>query len=227
MGAWSAGRWVAGRRFLQRRDACAAAARRGRGHLRAPSEVADPIPFPDDRTTRPTTPAKPLASIACSRWSISSPRSISAGFRGRTTPVHFFWGSFDLALTRFSGKRLVPPAGADVITRFGGDAEQICAGWWPGDERAHYAAFYAYAYPGTPGLENIPVGPEVAAWNATMGEFLLPYDAVRVEADPRQAILDFFSTTYDGAAKLLRWDSVWTNVDAPGRSTRQAQPSVP
>jgi hypothetical protein len=187
-----------------------------------PSEVSNPIPFPDDRTHETYDAGHASRFYRVLSMVDLVTKEHHAAFRGRTTPVHFFWGSFDLALTRFSGKRLEPPPGADIITRFGGDAEQICAGWWPGDERAHYAAFYAYAYPPTPGLEDKPVRPEAAAWNAGVGEFLLQYDAVRSQADPRQAILDFFRTTYEGAAKLLGWDSDLTNVDAPRPRTRQA-----
>jgi hypothetical protein len=191
-----------------------------------PSEVANPIPFPDDRTheTYDAGHASRFHRVLSMVDLVT--KEHHAGFWGRTTPVHFFWGAFDLALTRFSGKRLAPPPGAGIIERVGGDAEQICAGWWPGDERAHDAAFYAYAYPPTPGLEDKPVRPEAAAWDAGVGEFLLPYDAVRSQADPRQAILDFFRTTYDGAATLLGWDSDWTNVDAPRPRTGQAQPSI-
>jgi Family of unknown function (DUF5996) len=191
-----------------------------------PSEVANPIPFPDDRTheTYDAGHASRFHRVLSMVDLVT--KEHHAGFRGRTTPVHFFWGTFDLALTRFSGKRVEPPAGAGIITRFGGDAEQICAGWWPGDERADYAAFYAYAYPATPGLEGTPVRPDAAAWNADAGEFFLPYEAARSQADPRQAILDFYRTTYDGAAKLLGWDSDWTNVESPRPRSRHAEPSI-
>ena len=138
-----------------------------------------------------------------------------ARFRGRTTPVQFFWGTFDLALTRYSGRAADPQPGARTIARVGGDAEQICAGWWPGDERVPYPAFFAYAYPAPDGIEGVSIQPAGAAWNATIREFLLPYDTARSAADPRQAILDFLSSTYAGAAELLGWDHKLTQVSAP------------
>src|SRR5205807_5824336 len=106
-------------------------------------------------------------------------------FRGRTTPVQFFWGTFDLALTRYSGQPAEPPPHAGIIERIGGDAVQICVGWWPGNERVPYPAFFGYGYPRPPGIESVPIEPAVAAWNTNAGEFLMPYDAVRAEADPR------------------------------------------
>jgi hypothetical protein len=188
-----------------------------------PSEVSNPIPFPDDRThdTYDAGHASRFGRVLSMVDLVT--KEHHAGFRGRTTPVQFFWGAFDLALFRFSGKAVEPPPDADVIMRFGGDAEQICAGWWPGDERARYAAFYAYAYPPTPGLEDASVRPQAAAWNAAAGEFLLPYDAVRAQPDPRQAILDFYRSTYDAAANLRGWDSELTHVEAPRSRTRRDQ----
>jgi hypothetical protein len=183
-----------------------------------PSEVSDPIPFPDDRTHQTYDAGHASRFHRVLSMVDLVTKQHHAGFWGRTTPVHFFWGSFDLALTRFSGKRVEPPPGAGTIARFGGDAEQICVGWWPGDERIPDAAFYAYGYPKTPGLEHAQVQPEAAAWNAAAGEFLLPYDAVRAQADPRQAVLDFYGSTYDAAAKLLGWDRDLTSVNAPLRA---------
>jgi hypothetical protein len=138
-----------------------------------------------------------------------------AGFRGRTTAVHFFWGTFDLALTRFSGRPITPPVDAGVIARFGGDAEQICAGWWPGDERVPYPAFYAYAYPKPQGIERAAIRPEGAAWGSAEGEFILPYDVARSGEDPQQMILAFLTSTYAAAAALQNWSDDLTHVDAP------------
>jgi hypothetical protein len=191
-----------------------------------PSEVTDPIPFPDDRTheTYDSGHANRFHRVLSMVDLVT--KEHHAGFRGRTTPVQFFWGAFDLALFRFSGKPAKPRPGAGIIERFGGVAEQICAGWWPGDHRFQHPAFYAYAYPPTPGLDRVPVRPPAAAWNASAGEFFLPYDAVRSQADPRQTILEFFRSTYDGAAKLLSWDSELTNVNTPQARTSRAQHSV-
>jgi hypothetical protein len=129
--------------------------------------------------------------------------------------VHFFWGTFDMALARFSGRALTPPASAGVIERYGGDAEQICAGWWPGDERHPYAAFYAYGYPKPEGLEGAAIAPAGAAFDAAMGEFILPHDEVAAAPDPQRAIRDFLTSTYAAAAESQGWDPDLTNVLTP------------
>ena len=180
-----------------------------------PSEVANPIPFPDDRTHHTYN-----AEHAARFHRVLSMVNVvinehHARFRGKTTPVQFFWGTFDLALTRFSGRPAEPRAGAGIIERVGGDAELICGGWWPGDERTRNPAFYAYGYPAPDGIATMPIKPAAAAWSPTVGEFLLPYDAARNEADPRQAILEFLDSTYTAAAQLMNWDSELTRVTAP------------
>jgi hypothetical protein len=180
-----------------------------------PSEVADPIPFPEDRTHDTYDPAhverfhRVLTNVDVAL------KEHRARFRGRTTPVHFFWGTFDLALTRYSGRRVQPPSGAGVIERVSGDAEAICAGWWPGNEQVRYPAFFAYAYPPPDGIAGVAVRPSDAAWNPAAGEFLLPYEAARTSAEPRRAILDFLESTYAGAAELLQWDRDLTDVAPP------------
>ena len=180
-----------------------------------PSEVPDPIPFPEDRThdTYESTKVDRFLQVLTQVDMVM--REHRARFRGRTTPVQFFWGTFDLALARYSGRQLEPSPGAGVIERVGGDAEAICAGWWPGNDRARYPAFYAFAYPQPDGIETVSVRPSDGAWSADVREFLLPYDAVRSAADPRSAILEFLDSTYAGAAALLQWDSDLTNVTAP------------
>jgi hypothetical protein len=149
-------------------------------------------------------------------------RTHRARFRGRTTPVQFFWGTFDLALTRYSGRPADPPPGG-IIERLGGDAEEIAAGWWPGNEHIPYPAFYAYAHPAPGGIDRVPVQPDAAAWNSGAGEFLLPYEAARVAADPPQAILEFLGSTYEGAAGLLGWDRTLTQMPrVPQRAGQRA-----
>jgi hypothetical protein len=177
--------------------------------------VADPIPFPDDRdhATYDATQVERFFRVLSMVDIIFTEHR--AGFRGRTTPVEFFWGTFDLALIRYSGRPAPPPPGAGVIGRFGGDAEAICAGWWPGDERARHPAFYAYGYPKPPGLEEATIAPPGAGWDKSAGEFLLSYDTVRSASDPRQAVLDFARTTYAAAARVMRWDDAWTEVAVP------------
>ena len=180
-----------------------------------PSEVADPIPFPDDRTHHTYDQHQARQFFRALSMVDLVMKEHRARFRGRTTPVQFFWGTFDLALIRFSGKLVDPPAGAGVIARVGGDAEEICAGWWPGNERVPYPAFFAYAYPVPDGIDRVSIQPGAAAWNPAAGEFLLAYESARSEADPRQAIVDFFNSTYAGAAKVLGWDEALTHVSAP------------
>jgi Family of unknown function (DUF5996) len=190
-----------------------------------PSEVADPIPFPDD-IVHHTYDAEHAALFhrVLSMVDVVM-KEHRARFRGRTTPVHFFWGTFDLALTRYSGRSVDPPATGGVIARVGGDAEEICAGWWPGDERVPYSAFYAYAYPAPAGVDNVSIQPVGAAWDPTAGEFLLPYEAARSEAVPSEAIRDFLGSTYEGAAKLLGWDKRLTEIGDPaGARSRGTTP---
>jgi len=164
-----------------------------------PSEVPDPIPFPDDTTHAAYDPEwahrfwRALASID------SVMKEHRAPFRGRASPVHFFWGTFDLASTRYSG-RAAEPYGDNEIFRKSTDAEQFCGGWWPGDARVPAPTFFAYAYPKPDGIENEP------GWDDGMGEFLLPYEDVRTAADPRRALLDFLERTYEAGARLARWD---------------------
>jgi len=171
-----------------------------------PQEVADPILFPEDRvhdTYVHEHATRFLETVALVDAALKEHR---ARFRGRTTPVQFYWGTFDLAVIRYSGRAVQPPMDRGLIARVGGDAEAICAGWWPGDERVRYPAFYAYGYPAPDGVANSPVQPEAAGWSATVGEFLMPYEAVRAGGDPRGAVLAFAESTYAAAARLMSWD---------------------
>ena len=132
-------------------------------------------------------------------------------FIGKASPVHFFWGGFDLAVTRFSGRTAPPHPGGipnvgDWVMREAYSHEVSSAGFWPGDERFPEAAFYAYAYPQPAGFEARPVRPAGARWEPSLGEFVLPYRAVRAAADPTAAVLEFLETTYVAAADLARWD---------------------
>ncbi len=127
-------------------------------------------------------------------------------FLGKCSPVQFFWGSFDLAVTRFSGRPAPPPKGADAMTREAYSQEVISVGFWPGDRRYKQAAFYSYTLPAPAGLEKETVRPNSAHWDTQMGEFLLNYDDVRAVDSPDQAILDFCESTYEAGAKLAQWD---------------------
>lgn len=128
------------------------------------------------------------------------------GFLGKSSPVHFFWGSFDLAVTRFSGRRAPPMPNADVITREAYSHEVSSVGWWPGDETTPYPAFYAYASPEPDGFGKVPVRPTTAFYDSNASQFRLKYDDVRLAASPRRALLDFCQSTYEAAATLARWN---------------------
>lgn len=156
-----------------------------------PSEVPDPIRFPDD-TVHASYDAAAVTRFWRALLGVEAVlREHRARFRGKAPPVQLWWGSLDLTTTRFSGRPVTPPAGADVITRLGGDEEQFCGGFWPGDARTPYPAFFAYMYPKPDGIE------QARWWSEELGEFLLPYDEVRESGDPRQTLLDFLDDAFD------------------------------
>jgi hypothetical protein len=127
-------------------------------------------------------------------------------FIGKDSPVHFFWGSFDLCVTRFSGRRAPERAGADPVTREAYSHEVISAGFWPGGGEIKGPAFYAYAAPEPAGFAEQPVQPAAAFYHPQLHEFLLMYDDVRRSASPREALLSFLQSTYDAAADLAHWN---------------------
>ena len=138
-------------------------------------------------------------------------KQFRTGFLGKASPVHFFWGSFDLAVTRFSGRRAprhpggVPHLSDDVACE-AYSHEVSSAGFWPGSGAIDYPAFYSYAYPAPAGFSTTAVRPDAAFFSEALGEFVLPYDAVRTAAEPDQALLDFLQSTYDAAANAAKWD---------------------
>jgi hypothetical protein len=133
-------------------------------------------------------------------------KKFRARFIGKCSPVHFFWGSFDLAVTRFSGRLAPEQPNADHMTREGYSHEVSSCGFWPGDRRFRYPAFYAYSAPTPAGLSNEPVRPQKAYWETQLGEFILKYDDVRTAESPEADILDFCQSTYEAGAKLANWD---------------------
>jgi uncharacterized protein DUF5996 len=171
-----------------------------------PDEIDDPIPFAED-----TAHATYEPEWAHRFWRVLSQVDLvfkehRARFRGKTSPVQLFWGSFDLALTRYSGRAVKPPPGAGLLQRLGGDAEQICGGFWPGDSRFPRAAFFAYTYPKPDGIEAMSIDPPGAAWDQGLGEFALTYEDARASGSPRDAILRFLESTYAAGARLTGWD---------------------
>jgi hypothetical protein len=178
-----------------------------------PVEMADVLPFPDDRTHAAYDAD---AAQRCWRVLLATDRVLKefrGRFIGKSSPSHFFWGSFDLACTRFSGKGAPQHPGGvpncpDYVTREAYSHECISAGWWPGSVGSPVAepAFYAYAYPEPAGCATAPIAPAGAAYNTTMREWVLPYDAVRTADDPRAMLLDFFESTYGAAATRGGWN---------------------
>jgi len=171
-----------------------------------PSEVTNPIPFPDDRVHAAYEP-----DWANRFWRLLARIDLvlkehRGRFRGKVSPVSFWWGTFDLSVSRFSGRPAEPPAEWDIIRRVGGDAEQACVGFWPGNEQLREPAFFAYTYPKPAGVEEASIGPKGAGWNPSIGEFILPYESVRQSPDPRLAILEFAESTFQAGASRQRWD---------------------
>jgi Family of unknown function (DUF5996) len=138
-------------------------------------------------------------------------KQFRTGFLGKASPVHFFWGSFDLAATRFSGRRAPRHPGgvphlSDEVACEAYSHEESSAGFWPGSGAIDYPAFYSYAYPEPAGFRATPVRPNAAFFSEALGEFILPYDAVRTAAQPDQALLEFLQSTYEAAANCAKWD---------------------
>ncbi|HEY0797679.1 MAG TPA: DUF5996 family protein [Candidatus Baltobacteraceae bacterium] len=170
-----------------------------------PVEIPNPIRFTEDRV-HATYDAVQVNRFWRVLAQIDSALKVHrAPFRLRHTQVQFFWGSFDLAYARFSGRPATPPSD-DSIMRTAMDAEEICAGFWPGDARFPEPAFWCYAYPKPDGLEQATIGPKAAYWNPSMGEFMLRYEDVRSADSPEAAIGEFLATTYDACSQLAKWE---------------------
>lgn len=175
-----------------------------------PNELPDPIPFTEDRAPREYNPAH-AATFGQVLVQVDRVfKQFRSGFLGKVSPVHFFWGSFDLAVTRFSGRAAPPHPGGvphlpDPVTREAYSHEVSSAGFWPGGGGSD-AAFYSYAYPEPKGFREAKVKPAEAAFEPKMGEFLLPYAKVRAAKDPDAMLLEFLQSTYEAAADAAGWD---------------------
>jgi hypothetical protein len=175
-----------------------------------PNEMPDPIPFAEDHKHKSYDPQ---AAHAFWRVLIQVDRLLKefrTGFLGKASPVHFFWGSFDLAVTRFSGRSAPPHPGGvphlpDTVAREAYSHEVSSAGFWPGNDSFPTAAFYSYAYP-EPGGFGTHAVPRGAYFESKLGEFVLPYEVVRTIADPDALVRDFLSATYEAAADAGDWD---------------------
>ena len=176
----------------------------------SPNELPDATPFEHDHTMRDYVPEH---AAKFGRVLLQADRvfkEFRSGFLGKSSPVHFFWGSFDLAVTRFSGRQAPPHPGGipnlpDAITREAYSHEVSSAGFWPGASGTD-AAFYSYAYPEPKGFREREVQPSAAFFEPKMGEFLLPYASLRTAADPDAMLLEFLQSTYEAAANAADWD---------------------
>ncbi len=193
----------------------------------APNEVPDPVPF-----AKQTDMGGYDRDAVTDFWRAllfvdGVFKHFRTGFLGKASPVHFFWGSFDLAVTRFSG-RPAPmhpggfPALPDEITREAYSHEVSSAGFWPGGGGVDEAAFYAYAYPASDGFKDAPVKPTGAYYLDDLGEFVLPYEVVRTSDNPEETLLAFLQSTYDAAADLAGWDRA--ALDGPLGAPRVPRP---
>ncbi len=171
-----------------------------------PVELQHPIPFAED-----VVHASYDADAAHRFWRVLMQadrvlQQFSSRFIGKVSPVHFFWGSFDLAVTRFSGRPAPPRPNADAITREAYSHEVISAGFWPGNGGFGQAAFYCYAAPAPAGLDAASIQPAKAAYDSKLGEFIYLYEDLRQEPSPDEALLSFLQSTYDASANLGHWD---------------------
>ena len=173
----------------------------------APQEMPeDPIPLDQD-TVHSAYDREQVARF----WHVLSHVTESferfrSGFLGKASPVHFWWGSFDLNITRFSGKLCAAPPKAGHLARVDCDEEHFSAGFWPGSEQFPEPAFYSYGYPSPVGLESHPIPVEGAGWNSAMGEFILPYNTLRAATRPEEEIMRFLASAYEAVATLGKWD---------------------
>jgi uncharacterized protein DUF5996 len=171
-----------------------------------PVEITNPIAFDQDRVHASYDP-KSVENFWRALVSVDAIfKQFRSRFIGKSSPVHFFWGSFDLAVTRFSGRKAPEQPGADKMTQEAYSHEVSSVGFWPGTSGMSDAAFYSYAAPEPNGFKQARVQPNAAAYNPSLGEFLLPYEDVRKSESPSSALLQFCQSTYDAAANLGKWD---------------------
>jgi hypothetical protein len=189
-----------------------------------PNELPEPIRFSQDETHASYDPdyAERLWRILLQSVRVFG--AFRSSFIGKCSPVHFFWGSFDLAVTRFSGRRAPLHPGSvpylpDAVAREAYSHEVSSAGFWPGNDAVPYAAFYSYAYPEPEGFASAPVRPSAAFYSTELHEFLLPYEAVRTADDPDGALMDFLVSTYEAAAVNGGWNraELECRIGVPGK----------
>jgi Family of unknown function (DUF5996) len=190
-----------------------------------PNEITDPIPFDRDETHRAYDPAQANRFWRVLLQSDRVLKKFRSRFCGKCSPVHFFWGSFDLAVTRFSGRPApVHPGGIphlpDAVTREAYAQEVSSVGFWPGNGASPTPLYYSYAYPEPPGFAEAKVKPPEASYYSSLHEFVLPYDAVRTAPSPDTMLLDFAQSVYDAASLLGKWDRATLDEGALKPPTR-------
>ena len=179
-----------------------------------PQETTWTTPLDEDEEHATYEPMHVAAYFSAATQAAIVLAALRAPYRGRSTQVNAWWGSFDLAVSLFSGLPVEPPAG-DFITRNAGNAEQIEIGWWPGDARYPNAAFYAYAYPAPEGFAAGTLTPREARWETVLGEYILDWDDVRASPNPRKYALEFARSAVRHACAVCRWDpDLSTSVDS-------------
>ncbi len=183
-----------------------------------PDEVSNPIPFEEDQVHKSYDREFVNRFLRILISVDGAFREFRSGFIGKCSPVHFFWGSFDLAVTRFSGRRAPERPGADPITREAYSHEVISHGFWPGGGEVKGPAFYSYTLPAPAGLDKQPIRPDKAFYHPKLSEFILMYDDVRLAADPKAPIIEFLQSTYEAGANLAKWDRAALERVAAGTS---------
>jgi hypothetical protein len=170
-----------------------------------PQEVPWSVPLDADEEHSRYETAQVASYFAAATRAALVLAALRAPYRGRSTPVNAWWGSFDLAVSLFSGEPADPPSD-DFIMRNSGDAQQVEIGWWPGDARYGQAAFYAYAHPAPEGFADGQLAPAAARWEPAVGEFVLDWEDARRSADPHAAALEFATSAFRHACAVCDWD---------------------
>ncbi len=170
-----------------------------------PQEVAWTVPLDQDHEHTRYDPGQVNNYFAAATRAALVLAAYRAPYRGRSTPVNAWWGSFDLAVSLFSGQPAEPPSD-DFIMRNAMDAQEVAVGWWPGDDRHPTAAFYAYAHPAPEGFGSATLSPAPARWEPGLGEFILEWDDARAQPDPHAAALEFARSAFRHACSVCRWD---------------------
>ena len=170
-----------------------------------PQEVPWTVPFDEDTEHASYDPAQVEAYFAAATLAAGVLAAFRAPYRGRSTPVNAWWGSFDLAVNLFSGESAEPPSD-DFIMRNAMDSQEVAVGWWPGDARYGKAAFYAYAHPAREGFETATLSPPAAHWDGELGEFILDQEDVRTSADPHADAVEFARSAFRHACIVCEWD---------------------